>query len=178
LEEAKKTPPSLPQQGTIDRLSGDLVAARGKIDEQQKLIETQQSQITSQNEEILKLKPKPARRLTEDDKARLRAAFATIKADYPTLAISAPGDGEAQGFAKELMGFFNDLGMHVDRIGFIYPTSADTAPLQVAIKDMKKVPPKADRFAQAMVEARLPVIGAILDTLPEDQFVLVVAVQH
>jgi hypothetical protein len=166
------------QQSTIDRLSGDLTAARGKIDTQEKLIDAQQSQIASDSAEIQKLKPKPARHLTEEDKARLRAAFAMIKVDYPTLAISAPGDGEPQGFARELMAFFNDMGMHVDRVGFVYPTSAESSPLQVAIKDFAKIPPKADRFVQAMLEARFQVTGAILDTLPEDQFVLVVAPQH
>jgi hypothetical protein len=87
------------QQTTIDRLSGDLTAARGKIDAQEKLIGAQQSQIVSQSAAIEKLKPKPARHLTDDVKHSLEQAFSSIKGDYPTLAISAPNDGEAQGFA-------------------------------------------------------------------------------
>jgi hypothetical protein len=166
------------QQTTIDRLSADLTAARGKIDAQDKLIEAQQSQIVSQDSEIQKLKPKPPRHLSEQDKARLTEAFSKIKGDYPTLAISAPGDGEAQGFAHELMTTFDGLGIHVDRVGFVIATSAANPPLQVVVKDISKVPPKAERFAEAMIEAGFPVKGGVFDTLGEDQFALIVASVH
>jgi hypothetical protein len=166
------------QQSTIDRLSGDLTAARGKVDAQEKLIEAQQSQIASQNSEIQKLKPKPARHLTGDDKTRLGAAFSKIKVDYPTLSISAPSEGEAQGFAHELMTFFNGIGIRVDRVGILVALTAETAPLQILIKDFSKVPPKAEQFARAMVEANFPVIGGKIESIGDDEFILVVASQH
>jgi hypothetical protein len=108
----------------------------------------------------------------------LTQAFSNIKADYPTLNISASNDGEAQGFARELKAFFNDLGMHVDRVGFLIAISPESAPLQVAIKDLKKVPPKAERFARAVSEAGFQVTGALFEAIGDDQFVLIISSQR
>ena len=116
--------------------------------------------------------------MTPADKVKPAQAFANIKADYPTLTISAPGDGEAQGFAKELMDCFNEIGMHVDRVGFVISTSAASAPLQVVIKNFKKVPQKAETFARAMNQAGLLVTGGLLDGVADDEFVLVVNTQR
>jgi hypothetical protein len=166
------------QQTTIDRLSGDLTAARGKIDAQEQLIDAQQSRILSQAEAIERLKPKPARHLTEDEKQNLERAFSTITGDYPTLTVSAPSDGEAQGYARELMIFFNSMGMHVDRVGFVIATNPDAAPLQIVIKNSNKVPPKAERFAKAMVEAKFQIVGGVFDAVGDDEFALIVGPQR
>jgi hypothetical protein len=166
------------QQTTIDRLSGDLTAARGKIDAQEKFIAEQQSQIVSQATAIESLKPKPARHLTDDAKRRLERAFSPIKGDYPTLTISAPSDGEAQGFARELMVFFNGIGIHVDRVGLVIATNPDAAPLQIVFSNSNKVPPKAEQFAKAMVEAKFQVVGGSFDAVGDDDFVLIVGPQR
>jgi len=129
LEEARHSASPV-QQSTIDRLSGDLTAARGRIDTQAQIIEQQQTEIERQKHEIESLHPKPDRHLSDDDKKRLEAIFTPLKTEYPTLSINAPGDGEAQGYAKELADEFNSIGIKVDRVGIVFPTSAEHAPLK------------------------------------------------
>jgi hypothetical protein len=146
----------------IDRLSGDLVTARAQIDEQTK--------------EIEKLKPKPPRHLTDDDKRNLTRVFTPLKSEFPSLEISAP-QGESQAFAREFMTIFNDIGIKVPRVGLVFIISAEASGLQVAFRDSAKVPEKAERFAKAMIESGFPVIGTQMDTLGEDQFILIVGLQ-
>jgi hypothetical protein len=166
------------QQSTIDRLSGDLTAARGQIDEQDKIIKQQQAKIERQDQQITALQPKPDRHLTDDDKQRLENVFTPLKTDFPTLAIDAPSDGEAQGFAKELADEFNKIGIQVGRVSIVFPMSASHSPLQVAVKDLKKVPPKAEAFAEAMVRAGFPVQGATLESLGDESNALIVGVNR
>jgi hypothetical protein len=153
------------QQRIIERLSADLTAARAEID--------------AQRAEIEKLRPKPPRHLTENDKQQLIRAFTPIKDQFPELQISAPGDGEAQGYAKELAATFNDqIGIKVARVGFVIATSPTLANLSVAVKSLDKVPPKAELFAKTMIDAGFTIVGSTFDALADDQFVLVVGPQH
>lgn len=163
------------QQSTIDRLSGDLTTERGQIDTQEKLIKAQEEEIARQKQEIAALQPKPARHLTDDDRKHLDETFNPIKADFPNLAVFAPADGEAQGYAKELADEFNKIGIKVGRIAIIFPTSARSFPLLVAYKDGAHIPPKAEKFAEAMERAGFKVQGGTLDTLGGDGFALIVS---
>jgi hypothetical protein len=162
------------QQPTIDRLSGDLTAARGQIDAQQRIIEQQQSEIEREKQQIAALQPKPDRHLTDDDKRRLEAAFAPVKDQFPTLQLGAPTEGEAMGYANEFLDEFKIIGIQVPRVTVVFATKAGVAPLQIVIKDMTKVPPKAELFAETMAKAGFQIVGGKMDTLSEDEFVLVV----
>jgi hypothetical protein len=156
--------PSAPrdQQQIIDRLSGDLVAARAEIDA-----------LKQQREEEGK-----ARHLGKLEREKLDNAFKPLVSVFPELRISAPSDGEAQGYAGEFMSAFNNLGIEVARVGLIIPTSLGTGKnsgLQIVVKDLKKVPDKANRFYQAMLLAGFEPEGGTLDTLGDDDFELVIS---
>ncbi len=166
------------QQSTIDRLSGDLVAARGEIDRQSKFIERQEQEIDAQNKQIAALQPRPDRHLNEDDKRRLEAAFFPLKDQFSTLRIGAPGNGEPQGYAAEFLQEFNSVGILVPRVEFLIATSAQQAALQVVVKNVSKIPPKAELFAETMKAAGFQVVGGKMDTLGDDQFMFVVGENH
>lgn len=148
----------------IDRLSGDLTAARAKIDAQQT--------------EIEKLRPKPPRHLSDDDKNRLVAVFGPLKTQFPELKIGAPGDGEAQGYAREFADQFDKIGIKVPHVNFLISGNANSAPLQIAIRAYDKVPQNAELFAKALTDAGFPVVGAKMETLAENEFMLVVSSQR
>jgi hypothetical protein len=167
------------QDATINRLSGDLETARGKIDAQTQQIEAQEIQLKKQAEEIAKLLPKPPRHLNDTERQNLIRVFTPLKGEFQTLVINAP-EGEPQGYAKDFMDIFNSIGISVPRIGLVFATSASlnngaAVPLQVAVKDNKKaIPPAAEKFAEALVVAGFSVEGGSLDNLGDDQFALIV----
>jgi hypothetical protein len=161
------------QQATIDRLSRDLVSARGQIDVQAKTIEGQANEIAVLNKQREELRT--PRHLSEKEKQALISAFAPLAAEFTELAISAPGDGEAQAYAKEFAATFNQIGIRVGRIGFIIPTSAGSEGVQIVVRNANNPPAKAIKFQQAMLSAGIKAIGGTMDTLSDDAFVFVVA---
>jgi hypothetical protein len=155
----------------IDRLSGDLVAARAQIDAQAKQIEEQSKQIA-----VLRA-PKPARHLAEDRKASIRNNFMPLANMFTELQISAPaGDGNAHSYAQEFADLFNRIGIHVSRIGMLFATSpASPGPdIFILVKDSNHVPDRAELFAKTLVASGIQVQGGRLDTLGDDNFVLMV----
>jgi hypothetical protein len=168
------------QQPTFDRLSSDLVVARGQVDLQKQQIERQATEIEKQKSELESLKRqqeekgKP-RHVSQAEKQALIQAFTPLVAILSEIKISAPGDGEAQGYAKEFQNIFNDLGIKVDRVGLIIPTSVMSAGIQIVVKDLNKVPDKANKFYQAMIVAGFRPVGGLLDVLGDDEFQLVIA---
>ena len=164
------------QSDKINTLSGDLAAARGQIDSQKQQLEKQEGEITAQKAEIDHLKPKPARHLTDDDEKNLSRVFSPLKEQFPTLDIKAP-EGEPQAYAKELMNAFNHIGIKVERVGLVFATSDESAPLQVVMKNFNHIPDNAQRFAKAMQDAGFKVAGGQMDELRDEQFILVVARQ-
>jgi hypothetical protein len=178
-DEARRQSASPTQQSTINRLSGDLTAARGQIDEQRRLIEAQQAQISAQKTELEKLQPKPDRHLTEKDKENLARLFTAIKSEFPTLRIAAiSSDGDAQGYAREFMTEFNKIGIRVDRVEIVFPASPVHSQLMIAVMDYQKIPSKAEAFAKAMGDAGFSIDGSRYENLPEDQFIFVVGSQR
>jgi hypothetical protein len=179
-DEVRRQSPPPVQQSTIDRLSGDLTAARGQIDAQAETIKQQEKELEQQKGQVSALQPKPARTLTDKQKADLRVNFAPIAAMFPTLQISAPiSDGEAQAYAKQLADFFNSVNIKVPTVGVLIPLSAPTADsgLTIGVKSLPNHPKKAEMFATAMMNSGIKIKASTVATLGPDEFMLVVGGQ-
>jgi len=73
---------------------------------------------------------------------------------------------------------FNDIGLKVARVGIVFVVSPETSVgLQIVYKDANKIPNKAQRFAQALIDAGFNVTGSVMDTLGDDQFIFIVGRQ-
>lgn len=155
------------------------MTARGQIDVQKKQIDEQQTEIKEQRAEIDKIKsPKPARHLNEDQRQKLKANFALLATSFPEIAISAPaGDGNANEYAQDFAAVFRQIdGIKVPPIGMLFPTSSQTPgpDIMIVVKDLNLVPPQAELFAKTMVQSGFQVRGAKMETISEDQFILVI----
>jgi hypothetical protein len=150
---------SMPRDGQqiIDRLSGDLIAARAQIDALKKERDAERQE----------------RHLSDADKDDLLRVFKPLVSALPELRISA-SEGEPQEYAREFMNFFNDvIGIKVARVGLLFRTSARSAPIQVVVKDPTHPPAKAVLFLQSLSNAGFHVQSGILETLGDDEFILV-----
>jgi hypothetical protein len=112
------------------------------------------------------------RHLTDADKKNLVRVFRPLASHFPIVDIKAPGDGEAQGYAAELMDAFNGIGIKVARVGFIIPRSANAYGMAVVVRDLNYAPPAAEEFAEAMVSAGFQVQGGNDAGLADDKFYL------
>ncbi|HEU5047053.1 MAG TPA: hypothetical protein VFT64_04335 [Rickettsiales bacterium] len=116
--------------------------------------------------------PKPPRHLTDVEKTCL--SHSPVVDTLKTLKISAPSDGEAQSYASEFMEMFNTIGIKVDRVGFIIPTSVESYGVMIAVHDLKAVPPLANTLAESLQNCGIDVKGSIMTTLGNNDFQLVI----
>lgn len=115
------------QQFAVDRLSGDLVAARGQIDSQKQKIEQQQMEISSQRKEIegaqndlKKLKATYARRhLTDEQKQKIsRIAKSHGGVAYKVKLFEPNSCTDCDEYGSEFAAFFKGSAMEWTVVGF------------------------------------------------------------
>ena len=191
-ESAKQTEDSVTQKKTIAELTSTVNIIKGNgekqlaqnidLDASMKAIASAAKINPNQStkalaDEIIKRISKQPRHLTETQRQNITRIFTSLAHDFPELMIGAPGDPEAQAYAKEFADAFNAIGIKVARVGFLIQTSNPTpnSGLQIVIKNFNHVPSNANVFFKGMLDSGIKVVGGTLDTLSDDQFELVVA---
>jgi hypothetical protein len=150
------------QGETISRLGAQLQATQAKLSE----LEQREA------------KRREVRHLTDAQKEALTKQLTPIASDYPSLKLCAPGEGEAQGYAKEFAEVFNKAGIKVDHVCFVFPTSPGVQEFTIAVKNLDKVPPKAEQLARALNAAGFDVKGGTNNTLSNEEFEFIIDAKH
>jgi hypothetical protein len=115
------------------------------------------------------------RHLTQADCERLTLAFSEMKSSFPQLTVgAAAGDGEANGYAKEFVDTFNQIGIKTAGPTIVFPESANAAGISVVVRDLSHPPQLAELFAEGLLNAQFKVIGANMATLGPNHFMLVI----
>jgi hypothetical protein len=115
------------------------------------------------------------RHLSAAERERLTAAFRQSKSAFPKITVGfAAGDGEAGGYARELVDEFRHEGFKVAGPRLIFVQSANSGGLMVVVRDVYHPPPSAEMFAERLAEAHMNFRVGNMETLGADDFMFVV----
>lgn len=163
----------------IDRLSGDLTFARGQIDAQKDQIADQTKRLDEQSQKIARLEaPKPARHLIDAQKQLLIKHLTPFAEAIGGITVTSPiGDGNAYAYADEFLALFKQIAnLKTERGPGVLATSPviPGPDVHILIKDFNHTPAKAELLAKALVASGIPIRGGTLNTLGDDDFMLMV----
>ena len=160
------------QQGTIDRLSGDLIAARGAIDSLKKENDDLHARLSELNKGI-----PPKYPLTDPERERLRVVLCGIpKEQRFAVELFWPQLNGTHGYADDLMGAFKDCQWDAS-VRMAALTNGHGLVFALSKKDMddKKPPPSnAIKLMALFGAAQVPWAIGGLDNVPEGTFAFIV----